>query len=71
VKFELIEDDSQIPSPNPRLMGVKDLGFMLHDIEFKQNRDTKALYEATPYFFRAVMNDGVINVPKLPFEIGI
>jgi CRISPR-associated protein Cas5d len=33
--------------------GEQDLGFMLHDIDFKNNM--------TPHFFRAVMRDGVID----------
>ncbi len=36
----------------------RDLGFMLHDIDFD--------HDMTPRFFRAVMRDGVIDVP--PFE---
>jgi CRISPR-associated protein Cas5d len=36
----------------------RDLGWMLHDIDFKNGREAK--------FFRAVMRKGVINVP--PFQ---
>ena len=54
VRFELIEEN--IPeSPFP---GERDLGFMLHDIDFNNNMEAR--------FFRAVMKDGIINVP--PFE---
>ena len=35
------------------LTGEKDLGYMLHDIDFKDNM--------TPRFFRAVMHEGVID----------
>ena len=35
----------------------RDLGWMLHDIDFGDDR--------TPYFFRAELNDGVIHVPPL------
>ena len=42
--------------PESKLKGERDLGFMLHDIDFKDN--------FTPYFFRAVMNDGVIECDK-------
>ncbi len=37
--------------------GVKDLGWMLHDVDFDRGRE--------PVFFRAVMKDGVIDVPPL------
>jgi len=46
-----------IPEPHPSLLGERDLGFMLLDIDFKDN--------LTPRFFRAVMKDGVIEVPLL------
>lgn len=36
--------------------GERDLGFMLHDIDFEN--------DMTPRFFRAVMRDGVITVPR-------
>lgn len=36
--------------------GEQDLGFMLHDIDFKNNMTSR--------FFRAVMNDGVIDCRK-------
>lgn len=69
VDFELIEDESEIPESPPELGGEKDLGFMLHDIEFFQNWATKKVKSTTPHFFRAVMHDGVIRVPELPFPI--
>jgi len=39
------------------LAGDRDLGFMLHDIDFD--------HEMTPRFFRAMMKEGVIAVPNL------
>jgi len=69
VRFELIEDEEQIPGCDPSLLGEKDLGFMLHEIDFKQDRTTKAVRSTTPHFYRALMKDGVIEVPKLPFAI--
>lgn len=39
--------------PESPLSGERDLGFMLHDIDFANGM--------TPRFFRAVMQDGVIN----------
>lgn len=69
VRFELIEEEAQIPKCDSSLLGEKDLGFMLHEIDFDQDRTTKAVRSATPHFFRAQMNDGVIKVPELPFAI--
>lgn len=56
VEFTLLENDV-MPASNLR-EGDKnrDLGWMLHDIDFAN--------ENTPHFFRAVMKDGVINVPS-------
>jgi CRISPR-associated protein Cas5d len=47
--FELIEDE--IPKSS---LGDRDLGFMLHDINFQNGM--------TAQFFRATMKDGIINV---------
>ena len=58
--FELIEKGSPIPAADSSLSGTRDLGWMLHDIDFKNGRQ--------PKFFHAVMTDGVIKVP--PFESG-
>lgn len=69
VRFELIENESDLPSPHESLGGEKDLGFMLHDIEFDQDRATKKVRSTTPHFFRASMTDGVISVPELPFPV--
>lgn len=52
--FELIEGEP--PAPGPELLGERDLGWMLHDIDFAN--------VMTPRFFRAVMRDGVIDVPR-------
>lgn len=42
--------------PNPVLTGEQDLGFMLHDIDYHS--------EMTPRFFRAVMQNGVVDCRK-------
>jgi len=63
-QFALI-DSAAIPSCHPELAGERDLGFMLHDIEFDQDPKTKKVRGATPRFFRAMMRDGVIEVPSL------
>lgn len=54
--FELLEKGSEVDSA-VELSGEKDLGWMLHDIDFANNN--------TPLFFRAVMRDGLIEVPEL------
>ena len=50
--FELVEGD--IPKSE---LDSKDLGYLLHDIDFENNM--------TPHFFRAEMKQGVIDVPQL------
>ncbi len=52
--FRLIEPDEPVSASHIR--GEKDLGFMLQDIDFAN--DMQAC------FFRAIMIDGVIEVPK-------
>jgi CRISPR-associated protein Cas5d len=53
--FELLEDES--PTPHPDLIGERDLGFMLLDIDFAKGM--------SPVFFRAIMRDGIIAVPPM------
>lgn len=55
--FALIETRDGLPTPHHSLAGSRDLGWMLHDIDFTGGR--------LPRFFRATMNDGVIDVPRL------
>ncbi len=55
--FELLENSSEMPTPHESLRGERDLGWMLHDIDFANNM--------TPYFFRARMVDGLIAVPPV------
>lgn len=49
----------QIPNCPEELLGEKDLGWMLLDIDYQDKENI------TPKFFRAVMNDGVIEVPRM------
>jgi len=49
--FELVEGDI----PPSHFTGYRDLGWMLHDIDFDNNMEAK--------FFRAEMIDGVITIP--------
>lgn len=58
--FELIDSDSLLPTVPAELQGTRDLGWMLHDIDFAQ--------DMTPRFFRAQMRDGVIEVPAWSSE---
>jgi len=67
--FELITNEQEIPQASPELPEEKDLGFMLHDLEFDQDPKTKKVKSTTPHFFRAEMINGVITVPPLPFAI--
>lgn len=53
--FELIDNDD---IPISELSNEIDLGWMLHDFDFIDN--------CTPHYFRAVMKNGVIDVP--PFQ---
>jgi CRISPR-associated protein Cas5d len=57
--FELLEGTVP-PSAHQGL--DRDLGWMLHDIDFAD--------AMTPRFFRAVMKDGIIEVPSLPKGAG-
>jgi CRISPR-associated protein Cas5d len=45
-----------LPEPDASLKGEHDLGYMLHDIDFASGM--------TPRFFRPIMKDGVIDVPR-------
>lgn len=55
--FALIEEGEQQPAVDSSLLGERDLGWMLHDIDFGANKEAR--------FFRAVMRDGVIEVGSL------
>ncbi len=54
--FELLEAESVMPVVHESLAGQRDLGWMLHDIDFSNAKDKQAT------FFHAVMRDGVIDV---------
>lgn len=56
--FRLIESGEAAPPPHDSMAGTRELGWMLHDIDFADGM--------TPRFFRATLRDGVIEVP--PFD---
>ncbi|HMM46253.1 MAG TPA: type I-C CRISPR-associated protein Cas5c, partial [Candidatus Macondimonas sp.] len=53
--FRLVTDLSAEPPPIPE---TRDLGFMLHDLDFRNPADP------VPRFFRAQMTGGVVAVPE-------
>ncbi len=58
--FQLLEDTTSFPEKHESLQSERDLGWMLHDIDFNQSM--------TPRFFRAYMTGGVIEVPPWDSE---
>jgi CRISPR-associated protein Cas5d len=50
----------------PKHRRYQDLGFMLHDLAFRQDPKTKEVLSVDTHVFHAVMRDGVITVPPLP-----
>lgn len=54
--FAPVDSDDNLPQLDPSLRGSIDLGLMLHDIDYVRG---------TPRFFHAVMEDGIIEVPRL------
>lgn len=57
--FRLINDLAQEPAP---ITETRDLGFMLHDLDFSKPTDPQ------PRFFRARLEDGVVQVPAWDSE---
>jgi len=55
-RFDLLEEGSEAPVPHAALAGERDLGWMLHDIDFADGMTSR--------FFRACMVDGLIVVPS-------
>lgn len=54
--FTLIEEGQAIPEASPELRGERDVGYILQDIDFANGM--------TPHFFRAILRDGVLDVPR-------
>jgi len=57
VNFAWVENETILELPH---QGDKDLGWMLHDIDFANDK--------TPRFFRAAMQAGIIDVPAFDSE---
>ncbi len=57
-EFALLEEGAPLPAYDPPLVERdRDFGWMLHDIDFAHGNESR--------FFRAEMQDGVIEVPPL------
>lgn len=67
VNFELLEEEELNRYVSPYKDTEQDLGYMLYDLEYKLNKKGE-LKEATPYFYRAKMENGIITVPS-PREV--
>ncbi|MGB0132091.1 type I-C CRISPR-associated protein Cas5c [Chlorobium sp.] len=59
-EFRLVDDLSNEPAP---ISETRNLGYMLYDLDFQKN-----VKEPPPAFFRASMENGVINVPAWDSE---
>lgn len=69
--FSLLENGDTL-AVHDELAGERDLGWMLHDIEYIEDPEGPVVdahagkrWRAEPRFFRAVMRDGIINLPPL------
>lgn len=64
-KFEWVEKELPISFYNN--IEQKDFGFMLHDIDYQKKINVKGKeeYLLEPHFYRCVMENGTISVPKL------
>ncbi len=72
VSFEQVDS---FPAPDASLAGEKDLGYMLNDMRFTADKKGKIVessqgkrLNAEAVFFRAIMKNGVIEVPNLYAE---
>lgn len=52
--------DGDSPPSHAALSGTRDLGYILHDLDYSA--------DMTPRFFRCVMVDGVVEIPRLTSE---
>ena len=57
-----LEDEALAPAISAEQGGTKDLGIMLYDMDFKDQKNIQ------PMFYRPQMKDGVIIVPPINSE---
>lgn len=57
----------ELPPCPEELKGVKDLGWMLYDMNWEYYDEDRQNRELQPRFFRATLHDGVLDVPA-PFS---
>jgi len=60
--FRLVENIDDEIMNKPAINETRDLGFMLYDMDYSNEKDIK------PTFFRAKIENGVINVPAWDSE---
>ncbi len=60
--FRLIDDPAQAAQSLPPINDSRELGFMLYDIDFSNPEDLR------PAFFRARIENGIVNVPPWDSE---
>lgn len=70
--FELVTSESNIPDTLPEAERNRFLGLMLHDLVYTPSSKGKIICAntgkklvATPHFFMAKLNDGVLHVPSI------
>lgn len=66
--FELIENDSEIPKS--KIHGEVDLGYMLYDMNFSVDQK-KTKQTVNPSFFRAKLDDGILDLRNAGNEVRI
>lgn len=61
-EFKFVDSPEKAAEEFPAITESRDLGFMLYDMDFSDPKDIK------PAFFRAVMENGIVNVPDWESE---
>ncbi len=61
-EFKFVDNPERAVKEFPAITESRDLGFMLYDMDFSDPKDIK------PAFFRAVMENGIVNVPDWDSE---
>lgn len=62
-QVEIVEDGAKMPVSYYANDGVRDLGFMLYDLDFSESKDVR------PLFYRAIMRNGAIDVARAREEV--